>query len=121
MRRRYSLTVQNATRSTLGGGSCGKFFRTYPPYSLPDSQGRSSAVFQWVQGALTARTTSARGSVMTPVQWVIAMLAAGLTGVSYRGSHDWVLVFFAILLGGAILFFTVVYCVDEDRPGCSPF
>jgi hypothetical protein len=62
-----------------------------------------------LQGFLAARVGGGRASAITPVQWVIALLIAGLAG-SYR-LPSWMTVLLGVLLAWMVGFFCVIYCV----------
>lgn len=68
-------------------------------------------MFQWIQGAWVGRAAGGKGSVVTPIQWVIGLLIGGLANASWYRASDWVLQLLGVLLVGMVLFFCVIYCV----------
>ncbi|HEV8437902.1 MAG TPA: hypothetical protein VGT40_07395 [Methylomirabilota bacterium] len=69
-------------------------------------------MLEWLQGALAARSATGKGSAVTSIQWIIALLIAGLANASlYRAPTEWTLVLFGVLLVGMLVFFCIVYCI----------
>lgn len=72
-------------------------------------------VIQFLQ-TLSTRGAGGRGSAVTPIQWVIGLLIAGLANSSlYRAPEWWLPAFFATLLVGMLLFFCIIYCIWMNK------